>query len=655
MAYSGAFVSHVLREVPASAAMDALGVDAGLLGQSVSETLEEVAAQWRLLEDAFQLIPAVPLSNALESPLLGTSIYAEVMGRARTALCNASFDVFEPLERTREDLQGRIDNLNERHAMHQATLDAEISMFRSDPDADPRITGRNHPETDAYRTAEVNLSLLNEEAELLALDVEAFHRALDGAEASLASTLRGIVGGDAVSRADGSEVHTSQLYWGLISPGASRGVETIREPVGLAEYFAQSMLTPVDARIRWLADADRGEVEGWLDAHPEFMETVGFVPPVAAAALFAKLKAASTQGRSGAWVTGPLAGLSAHAPGAIGNLNGLKASERSPFSEQELQRLLADPHLTGDQKSKLTLLDRKTSDANATLLSVFLDADGDPRASLAWGDPDTADQVITITHGIATDLGQLDEWATIGDDLTVALEWQTGYRHSDSSTAVVLFMEWDSGSQVTVQGADLPQDGAAREVALVEGMRFVNPNAWQEGWAHSLGATETAGAVLQSPDVFDHVSFFGSAGLTSDAAENLEALIRGGDVTASATSADLDWVATLGRVPGVSAHAVNPLDLSGVDVFGSNGGKVDGYLTDGGGPVVGLPTQGHNAGASADLLYRLHRIDTVATAVGGVVGGLLTLPAESVGYLDPRSQSFMQAVADFMNRVEEHG
>jgi hypothetical protein len=31
------------------------------------------------------------------------------------------------------------------------------------------------------------------------------------------------------------------------------------------------------------------------------------------------------------------------------------------------------------------------------------------------------------------------------------------------------------------------------------------------------------------------------------------------------------------------------------------------------------------------------------------------MPGDSVGYLDPRSQSFTQAVADFMTRIEEHG
>ncbi|MFF5624462.1 alpha/beta hydrolase [Microbacterium sp. NPDC012755] len=646
-------MSFSLKAVPSASAMDSLATDAAALGQRVSDTFDAVVTQWKLLDDAFVLIPAVPVSGMLITPQSSMSDFSDAMAAAKSALGNASFHDFGPLEVRRADLLGRIDNLNQRHANHQATLREEIAEFRADPANDPVITGRNHPETTAYGNAKANLSILDDEAETLALDVDRFHRDLDEAEAALATTLRSITGGDTVRRSDGSEVHSSQMYWGIVPPGRSQGFDSRREPLSLEDYFAQAVTSSVDTRIQWLADAAPKKVEAWLNDHPEFMETVGFVPPAAAAALFASLKARSTQDTSGAWTTGPLGTLWSNAPGAIGNLNGLKVSERSPFAEQELQRLLADPNLTGDQKTKLKLLDRKAAAAGVTLLSVFLDTDGDPRASLVWGDADTADQIITITHGIATDLGQLEDWGTIGDDLTEALLDQTGKRHLDSSTAVVLFMEWDSGDMVTVQGADRPQDGAAREVALIEGFRFVNPSAWQEGWAHSLGTTTTADAVLQSPGVFDHVTLFGSAGLTPGAGTNLDEQIASGDLTVSSTSADLDWIAMWGRVPGVSEHPVNPADLPGVDVFGSDGGPVDGYLGPGG--DTGLPTQGHNEGASTNLLYRIHRVDPLSVATVGPIAGVLTMPGDSVGYLDPRSQSFTQAVADFMTRIEEHG
>jgi hypothetical protein len=648
----GDFVSFTLAAVPSSTSMDALGTDAATLGQTVDDTFDAVVTQWKLLDDAFVLMPAAPVSVMLVVPQTPIADFSDAMSQAKTVLSDASYHEFEPLERTRADLLGRIDNLNLRHANHQATLDAEISTFRADPDNDPAITGRNHPDTDAYRTAKVNLSLLDDEAVTLANDVDRFHRDLDDAEAALASRLRAIIGGDTVTRSDGSEVHASQQFWGITPPGRSQGFGSGREPVSLEDYFAQAVTSSVDTRIRWLADAAPKKVQAWLDDHPEFMETVGFVPPAAAAALFASLKARSTQ-TGEAWTSGPLGNLWANAPGAIGNLNGLTVDERSPFSEQELQRLLADPDLTSDQRNKLELLEEKAAAADVALLSVFLDTDGDPRASLVWGDPDTADQVITLTHGIATDLGQLDDWWTIGDKLNTAVREQADWRHQTSSTAVVLFMEWDSGDMVTVQGQDRPQDGAAREVALVEGFRFVNPDAWQEGWAHSLGTTATADAVLQSPGVFDHVTLFGSAGLTPDAASNLDEQIADGDLTVSSTSADLDWIAMWGRVPGASEHAVNPADLPGVDVFGSDGGPVDGFL--GAGGDTGLPTQGHNEGASTNLLYRVHRVDPLHVAIGGIGGGLLTMPGDSVGYLDPRSQSFKQAVADFMTRIEEHG
>lgn len=168
----GDFVSFTLAAVPSSTSMDALGTDAATLGQTVDDTFDAVVTQWKLLDDAFVLMPAAPVSVMLVVPQTPIADFSDAMSQAKTVLSDASYHEFEPLERTRADLLGRIDNLNLRHANHQATLDAEISTFRADPDNDPAITGRNHPDTDAYRTAKVNLSLLDDEAVTLANDVD---------------------------------------------------------------------------------------------------------------------------------------------------------------------------------------------------------------------------------------------------------------------------------------------------------------------------------------------------------------------------------------------------------------------------------------------------------------------------------------------------
>ncbi|MFK3835784.1 alpha/beta hydrolase [Microbacterium sp. NPDC087868] len=650
-------MAHTLREIPSSAAMAQLGADAQAVGKTVWETMDAVNTQWLLIEGAFVVIPYGTPSDAMGSPLLSTSLFADVMAQARNVLVNSSEDVFAKLEQTRAELQGTIQNLNERHYAHSLILDQEIATFQADPANDPVVNGRNHPETDAYSTAKVNLGLLDQEAEQLALKVEMFNRSVDQAEQDLAKQLRGLSGGDVITQASGAAVTTSQAFWGLVPPGPTSGPGTAPKAVPLGDYLDLAIGDAASDRINWFTTAGAQDVSDWLAAHPEFFATIGFIPPAKVNEIWDGLKSRSTMDSSGAWISGPLATLWNRAPGAIGNLNGLKTADRMPWSEKELQRLLDDPTLTDSQRSKLELLD-KTAVDGMRVLSVFIDDGGAPRASLVLGDPDTADQVITVTHGIATDLGTLGEWGTIASNLYQHANEQIERRGLDASTAVVLQMEWDSGWALTVWQENHQSEGARREVALVEGLRYANPTAWQEGWGHSLGTAMTATAQSQAPGVFDHLTLFGSAGVTPATAEDLRRSIAEGDVTVSATGSPWDWIAPLGRRPFWSSHGIDPRGIPGMDVFGSDGGSVPDFITEGSESGFGLPTGGHNAGVSEDFFYRIHRSpgwNPVVFPVEGPLAPLLLMPEDSVGYFDPRGESFKQSVADFAERVEDRG
>ncbi|MFJ2370845.1 alpha/beta hydrolase [Microbacterium sp. NPDC087665] len=652
-----AFVAHTLRDVPSSAAMSALGVDAEKLGVTVSEAMDAVNSQWWALDGAFEIIPNGNPVAVMERPLRSAEDFADVMAQVKKVLVVSAEDVFAKFERTRADLQGTIENLNGRHRAHSLILEGEVATFQADPENDPTITGRNHPETDAYTTAHVNLGLLDQEAERLALEVEMFHRQLAQAEQDLADQIRALSGGDEVMRYDGTRVKTAQTVWGLFPPGAPSGPGTAPTVVSFTDYFDLSVARATTDRIHWMTTANEQDVADWLAAHPEFFAAIGFIPPPQSAALYEQLASKSTADASGAWTAGPLATLWSRAPGAIGNLNGLKTSVRAPFAAHEVERLLADPTVSDEAKDKLRLLQAAASDA-MRILSTFIDDTGNPRASLMIGDPDTVDQVITITHGISTDLGSIDEWATITRDIYDFANSQIiDARHINSTTAVILQAEWDSGGAATVQRDDIPSTGASREVALVEGLRYVNPGASQEGWAHSLGTTATTIAQMQSPGLFDHMTLFGSAGITDEAAAEMGEALVNDDVTVSATSAEDDWIAMWGRLENVSTHDIDPRGEARVEMFGSDGGVVTDYITPDDEPVIGLPTGGHNAGASEEFIYRIHRAPgwnlTLQGGVGmGLIGAVGTMPADSVGYLDPRGQSFLQAIADFAERVE---
>ncbi|MFF7291461.1 hypothetical protein ACFY9N_02900 [Microbacterium sp. NPDC008134] len=604
--------------------------------------MEAVTTMWSAIDGALTIIPDGSPSSALEEPLASAKDFAEAMTQVKSALVNAAGETFAKLEQTRAELQGTIQNLNDRHRSHSLILDEEIAKYVADPENDPTINGRNHPETDAYDTAKVNLGLLDEEAARLALAVDLFHRDLAQAEQDLADQIRKISGGDEVTRRDGSRVTTSQTAWGLFPPVPSAGPGQAPRSVSLDDYFGLAIARATAERIEWFASATDKDLTDWLSSHPEFFATVGFIPPAEAKALYDRLQSRSTQDPTGAWVTGPLAALWHRAPASIGNLNGIPATTRASFGAQELQRLLGDPSLTDDQRTKLNLLLDETT-KGSRVLSLFLDADGQVRGSLFVGDLDAADQIITVTHGIATDFGAMDEWGTIASDLAGMTNEQLRLRGIDPSTAVVLFMEWDSGEWNTVQGMNRPILGADREAALVAGMRFVNPEAWQEGWAHSLGTTMTTTNQTHNPGIFDHLTLFGSAGITEVSARLLETQIADGTVSVSAASSGLDPIAWMGRTD-LSMHPVDPKTVEGVEEIGAHGGVVEDYLTVDGQEVRGVATQGHNAGPSAEILYRIHR---------SPYWHLGLIPDDSVGYLDPRSESMLQAVADFAERAEE--
>lgn len=638
-----AFVSHTLREVLPGEILTSLAKDTGAIGLLVVETMEAIGTQWAGLESAFTLVPAQDMTRALVTPTESTEDFRDAMEEAKKALDDAGVNVYPPLAQTRSDLQATIQNLNERHYAHSLILDQEVAEFRADPENDPVINGRNHPETRAYTNAKANLGVLDQEAEILALDVEMFNRAVDQAEQDLADKLRGISGGDTVMQSRGQAVTTAQSGWGLTPPGPPSGPGEAPSSVSLGDYFDLAIARAAAARFEWFTTAGEKDVSDWIAAHPEFFAAVGFIPPAKANEIWDRLRNRSTADASGAWTSGPLATLWDRAPASIGNLNGLKTADRVPWSTREVERLLDDPTLTDDQRTKLNLLKRQTEEGMG-ILSAFIDETGDVRASLVRGDPDTADQVITITHGIQTDVGTLGEWGQIARDVYDYTNQQVDFRHIDSSTAVILQMEWDSGDMWSVWADELPSNGASRIAALVEGVRHVNPEAWQEGWAHSLGTTAVTLSSRQSPGVFDHMTLFGSAGLTPEGNAAMEGAIAQGDATVSVTGASADWIAIWGRPPVLSTHSVDPAGSHGVEIFDSNGGVVTDYVTPDLRPVIGLPTGGHNAGASTEWWYRLHRSPGFTLSFA---------PEDSVGYLDPRGQSFLQAVADYAERVEE--
>lgn len=618
------------------------------LGNDVATVMSTVHDRWNVLgrTEVFDVAGAEGVPRMLDRPDADAGAFAVALSEARNALWDAGTLTLPALKTRREELAARIASVN------QAYAEAEQSWQQ----ADTTYWQRHRADPESIETVEASLLRLDASAqrttasdagETLRADIERFRVEVVDVEEQIASRLRGIAGGTDVRGAWGERVRVSQSFWGYVDapyPGAPGYISSTQT---LSERLTGDLSDAVVRRISWLAEADRADVDDWLTAHPDFTSAVAFVEPQRASKLWAEFADASTAGMSadgqpGQWSTGPLAHLLAAAPLVVGNLNGIPAAQRHLFNRAGLGEILARDDLDEETRTRLTDLasrldERPINDhPRAQLLSLFLDTDGSPRASLAWGDVDTADQITTMTHGIRADLGSYDEWSLAATNTKVALDLELRGGDSTAETAVVLFMDWDSGGLTSVFGTDLPDAGAARLTQTLSGFEHVNPDAERNIAAHSLGTTMAAQSISDNPGLVQNAWFFGSAGVANDTGRVLEEQIAAGELSVHATHASADDIAGWGRTDWLgSVHTVDPRTLSGVTEFGSDGGFVAGYGDSG---EWGLPTDSHDAHGST-----AREIERWDTGIDGSPVPTFTTVTRT-GYLDQSAESFQRMI-----------
>jgi hypothetical protein len=613
------------------------------LGSTVWTSFDSASARWRALREVFDVHGAEGIHLVLDRPRDAAAEFAESLARAQAVLWEAAAVLLPELRSARASLAARIDLVNADVDAAEARYAAADAAYWSLRGGDAESEAADHAH--ACRVGAAATRTRSYDAAIVLRDeIERFRDRVETEEHLIASRLNAIVGGEQVLGAWGRPVRTSQSMWGVAGvpyPGAPPAASS---RTTLAEHLQSVLSRAVISRIRWLAEADRRAVRDWIAAHPDFASAVGLVDPARAAGLWAMLAGASESlggraGRPGRWASGPLAQLFALAPLAVGNLNGVPAVQRNLFAREGLAQLLAGDRLDADARDKLMKLqDMVKHDPDVVLLSVFLDLDGAPRASIAWGDIDSAHQVTTLSHGIETDLGALGEWATSAKLVRRALADQMRHAADDSNAAIVLFLEWDSGGASTVHGTDRSDAGAARFAQLLAGFAQTNPAAQRNVVLHSLGTTMAAQAIADHPGLVDHAWFLGSAGITEKSADALARQIRSGQLVVHAAHASTDWVAPLGRVEALgSAHPVDPRTVAGVREMRADGGFVAEYGERG---AMGVPVGGHNAQRSTDPLF--WRVQDVVPTPRGTVAPVFD--TESTGYLDDGAESFLRLV-----------
>jgi hypothetical protein len=624
------------------------------VANATQTSMTTVHDRWNVLGDTevFHVTGAEGVPRMLDRPRDDAQSFAESLIAARNALYEAASSELPDLRSRREELASRIGTVvadytsaEEAKAMADSTYWSTRSSG-TDPDvAADAALGRSSAGT-TLRKAQDALDTLRD-------DIDRLRRDIEDSEDRLASRLRGVSGGTEVYAAGGEPLRVSHTFWGFVEnayPGAPAAASTSRT---LAEQLTYELARAAERRIDWLATADEDSVKRWMDAHPDFVQAVAFVDPHRAGDLFADLASTSTAASNGEWNAGPLAQLLALAPLVVGNLNGIPAPQRGMFNRSGLAQALARDDLDDETRTRLEQLravieQRGADGTRPTLLSFFLDTEGSPRANIAFGDVDDADQITTLTHGIRTDLGSLNEWARGSADLQSALTSELERTGQDKKTAVVLVMDWDSGGVLSVREIDRPDAGASRLSQTWQGLHTVNPDAQLNAGAHSLGTTMTGQALSDNPGLVSHVWFFGSAGVTPQTGDELAAQIRSGQTELFSTHADDDNIAEWGRKDWLgSAHAVDPRDIPGVERFGSNGGVVPGYGSPRG--EYGESTDSHDAHNSVK--------DEIVGWTVGPDGSPMPIieETEKFGYLDPSAESFKHFVVGLRDALNSTG
>lgn len=638
------------------AVLEDLGTRMAAGATALHETMLLANERWARLPEVFAVTGAEGAFMMLVPAKTSTELFADAMEQAQKTLSDAATDTFPTLRTTRQELASRIIAVNEQWDAAQSGLEyantAYWSAYESDPASDTtRQMGTAQTDaTDAWNATDAAV-------EELKADIRTFVHDLEDAEDEVARSLTKISGGDTVTGAWGDEILASQASWGDSIRDYPGGPPT---EVGLADRLRDRLSTKVANVISWMAAADADDVEDWLDAHPDFPGAVGFVAVAPAAKLWDDLKKKSTRDAAGEnWEDGLLAHLFDVAPAVIGNLNGIPADARDEFNRQTLKDWL-DGDLTAEQRAQLQRIsDYLTKQKNAhpdlpiTVLSLFIDTtEGEPRVTLGFGDVDGADQITTITHGIETNLTSVDPWAASATSMHKDLNEELARKGSSASSAVVLFMEWDSGGTGDVWNIERPDAGAERLAQMQRGFEVTNPGAQRDLDLHSLGTSMAAQMIADNEGLVDSVWFYGSAGLSQDAATALEGQIRDGSLSLHVTHAYDDWIAPVGRLP-ISEHPVDPRtigwktekstgDATGrPQLFSSNGGWVEDFHTPEG--EDGERTEGHNSQRSTEKIYlldftRLNRLE-------------IGVDDEAVGYLDPASQSYKQSIVDHVGGI----
>ncbi|MFE4334878.1 alpha/beta hydrolase [Streptomyces sp. NPDC056831] len=223
-------------------------------------------------------------------------------------------------------------------------------------------------------------------------------------------------------------------------------------------------------------------------------------------------------------------------PDQIGNLDGIPAVVRDAANRDNLQLLMGKLEGRDDAKSETQLaglreIDRQLREGykpgEPPMYLLGIGDEGNGRAIVSFGNPDTARNVSAYVPGLNTSLDE--DFAK--DDLKRARDTAIGTRIHDSSSAAIVWLGYDAPQSpdgmgsLDVMGDERAEKGGRAFNGFMSGLSATNENRDPHLTAigHSYGSRTVGAATQQGGGIpgVDDIVLVGSPGVGVDRAEDL--------------------------------------------------------------------------------------------------------------------------------------
>ncbi|WP_370415013.1 alpha/beta hydrolase [Streptomyces fradiae] len=215
------------------------------------------------------------------------------------------------------------------------------------------------------------------------------------------------------------------------------------------------------------------------------------------------------------------------APDLIGAVDGIPAVARDEANRRYLPLLIDELGRKddGDSATKLDALrmirDKLNKPSDPPMFLLGIGDEGNGRAIVAYGNPDTSKNVSAYVPGLATTLDK----EFVKDTMKRAKDTAVGARDVDPSSAAIVWLGYDAPNFAQVVSTSNAEKGAPAYNAFMAGLEATNQNKDPHLTAigHSYGSLTVGTAARQSGGIpgVDDIVLLGSPGVGVDRAEDL--------------------------------------------------------------------------------------------------------------------------------------